>query len=1398
MAESGRGPDGRRVGAVGGRPRAAPAPLEFRLLGPVEGRRDGVPLELGSGKSRALLAFLLLSPNRPVSTERLIEALWGDAPPQSARQAVQNRVSAVRRALGPEQRALVTCERGYLIQVEPEAIDAHRFVRLAGQGRAALAGGDPAAAATLLCQALALWRGPAVADGFDAGLPWPAVGWLEERRLTALEDRIEADLARGRHRELAGELRALVTAHPLREQLRGQLMLALYRSGRQAEALAAYRDGRAATVAELGTEPGVELRRLEQAILAQDSALEREEPAADGVPATPGEPVPPSPSAERKLVSVLLVDIDEPAGPGGERDPEDLASLLTERLALVGSAVQRYGGTVEQTVAGTVLALFGVPRSHGDDPERAVRAALALRDAIGADASQDTAPRGPGPRLRAAVVTGEALVGLEVGAGGQRVTGDLVALCTRLVQATPPGSVMVSATTERATARAVRYGQASLLALGGRAEPLAVWRALEARDQPGAERARIGGTPLVGRERELGVLRDAWRRVRGEGRPELVTVVGPPGIGKSRLVAELCRPIEQDEPGTWREGRSLPYGQATTCWALAEVVKAEAGIRESDSATQAARKLGAAVGDALGEADPATATWVAGHLRRLLVGGEEAAALTEEGHAEAFAAWRRFLHALAARRPLVLAVEDLHWADDLLLDFVAGLAEPAGDQPGPVPLLVVATARPELLERRPEWVADAGLLPLGPLPDADTTRLLEALLASHGLGGTVDADLLARVGGSPLFAEEYVRMLRDRGQAAGAAEPPLPESVHAIVAARLDALPPQEKSVLQDAAVLGQVSRLDALAAVGGHDRARLASCLRRLEADEFVQRSARPAAANGDGATPDDRCEYAFRHVVVRDVAYGQLPRAARAERHRRAAAWLERLDDGEWGRPSGRVDLLAHHWQAALRYARASGRDDPTLAERARTALRAAGDRAAALGAHQAAAGHYRAALDLWPAGDPARPELLLRAGEAACDGEREGDELLTEARDALLGAGDRAGAAEAEVLLGRLAMERGQGQRRAACHRRALALVAGAPPSRAKATVLRSTAMFHVMAGRPAEGIEVARQALDIAGPLGLRTLELGALGTIGAAQVTRGEQRGISDLEHAVAGFALLRSPRVAIWRGNLAGAYVMVGDLERAFAAWARAAREAQRHGFTRQQRRFELAQVAEWFWTGRWDRAVAAVDALQARSEQGKPHFLESLCRLWRARIRLARGDRDGAVADARAALTLAREAGDPYDQQPALGILACALIAAGRAGEAEALLDELLGSLRGSLLQPALGAGLGFALACLGRAAAALDAAGALPSPWLDATRALLAGDPGAAADLYARIGSRPDEARARLLDGQRLLAAGRPDQARAQLHRAAAFWRQVAATPLLREAETLAARTATHAGVR
>ena len=313
--------------------------LEFRLLGPVEVRRDGLALELGSAKSRALLAFLLLSPNRPVSTERLIEALWGGAPLQSARQALQNRVSAVRRALGLDQGALVTRERGYLVRVDPEAIDAHRFVGLADRGRAALAAGDPVPAAVLLRQALALWRGPAVADGFDAGAPWPAVGWLEERRLAAIEDRIEADLARGQHRELAGELRALIATHPLRERLRGQLMLALYRSGRQAEALAAYRDGRAAFVAELGTEPGVELRRLEQAILAQDSSLELaragETTAPDGPDRTRG-PATTSPGSERKLVTALLADIDEPAGPGGEPGrPVPLLVVATARPELL-------------------------------------------------------------------------------------------------------------------------------------------------------------------------------------------------------------------------------------------------------------------------------------------------------------------------------------------------------------------------------------------------------------------------------------------------------------------------------------------------------------------------------------------------------------------------------------------------------------------------------------------------------------------------------------------------------------------------------------------------------------------------------------------------------------------------------------------------------------------------------------------------------------------------------------------------------------------------------------------------------------------------------------------------------------------------------------------------------
>jgi class 3 adenylate cyclase len=1056
--------------------------------------------------------------------------------------------------------------------------------------------------------------------------------------------------------------------------------------------------------------------------------------------------------AERKLVTVLLIEIDEAREGFADPDPEDAGRLLSGPLARVRAEVEAHGGIVEETMGGRTVALFGIPRTRDDDPERAVRAALAIRDALG------------GLRVQAAVATGEALVRMAPGPGRRRVAGEPVGAAARLQELSPTGTVLVSEATRRATERAIAYGPARQAAtrIG---EPLCGWPALAPRAGPASPSRRF--PPLMGRERELAaLLAAATRACQGAG-PELVTIVGAAGIGKSRLLAELADRLTasppEGAPVAWRQGRALPYGDGPTFGALAEAVKAEAGILESDGAELAGRRLAAAAGAV---AEPVTAAWVAGHLRRLVgVGGGRAGAAgptTAADREEEFAAWRRFLHGLAATRPLVLALEDLHRADDALLDFVESLAD---RDAGPSAILVLSTARPELAERRPGWGAGGTTVELEPLGDHDTTGLLATLLGHHGLPTEVDPALLGRVEGNPLFAEEYVRMLRDRGDP-GANDPlPLPTGVHAIVAARLDALDPADKAVLHDAAVLGQVGWLGALAAICGRGRAELEASLDRLEAREFLQRA--PASRVAGEA------EYAFRHTLVRDVAYGQVLRAERAERHRRAASWLEALAPD---RAEGRAELLAYHYRAALSFARAAGTEPPGLAARALGALRDAGDRAAALGGWEAAARFHAEALALCPEGDPARGRLLLRLGRARCRGEMAGREELTAAGRALLAAGEPVAAAEAEMLLGELAFLQGRGQDREAHTDRALELVAGAPPSVSKAAVLRGAMMHLVVASRHAEGLAVGREVLAMARTLGLPDLEADALGAIGTARVEAGDPGGLDDLEAAIARFEELGTPSGTLWHLNLGWAAATMGDLPRCFAALAAGTRQAERFGSRRWRRSMELQRVAELYWTGRWPQVAAVVDDLLAGDER---HYLEWECRLLRGRVRLAGGRVGEALSDAEAAHALAVRARDPQALQPTRAFLARVLLAAGRREEAAGMAEQLLAGLGGGVLVPDLGADLGLVLAELGIPAETLDGLDIPPSPWLAAARALAAGDPLAAAAVYAGIGSLPDEADARLAAARQLGQRGATAQAEEQRRAARAFLRTALAQP-------------------
>jgi predicted ATPase/class 3 adenylate cyclase len=654
---------------------------------------------------------------------------------------------------------------------------------------------------------------------------------------------------------------------------------------------------------------------------------------------------------ERKVVTVLFADLVGFTSRAEQLDPEDVRAVLSPFYARLRAELERFGGTVEKFIGDAVMALFGAPAAHEDDPERAVRAALAIRDWV----------REQGQiQARLGVCTGEALISLwaRPGHGEGMAAGDVVNTAARLQAAAPVNGVLVGERTFRQTRAVFEYRPAAPVEAKGKRELVAAWEPLQARARSGGDVPHQAKTVLVGRERELGVLRDALARVRSQRSPQLVTLIGVPGIGKSRLLYELSQLVEAEaELISWRQGRSLPYGDGISFWALAEMVKAQAGILETDTSGEAGVKLAEMTAGVLG--DTAETGWVARHLGALVGLGGGALPGGSDRRSEVFAAWRQFVEALAERRPLVLAFEDLHWADDGLLDFVDYLAEWAGE----VPLLVIGSARPELLARRPGWGGgkpNAVTLSLAPLSGQETARLIGLLCGRVVLDTGQHAVLLAQAGGNPLYAEQYVQMMAERGVGR---ELPVPESVHGIIAARLDLLAPPEKRLLQDAAVIGKVFWPGAVTALGsGVDGGELEECLHGLERKQFVRR--------GRASSVAGETQYAFVHALLRDVAYGQIPRAARVGKHAQAAGWIESL-----GRPEDHAEMLAHHYLSALDLARSANRDTADLAPRARTALHAAGDRAFALNAFTAAARYYRAALILWPQDAREQRASLLR---------------------------------------------------------------------------------------------------------------------------------------------------------------------------------------------------------------------------------------------------------------------------------------------------------------------------------------------------------------------------------------------------------------------------------------
>jgi class 3 adenylate cyclase/tetratricopeptide (TPR) repeat protein len=1079
------------------------------------------------------------------------------------------------------------------------------------------------------------------------------------------------------------------------------------------------------------------------------------------------EPAPREAREERKVVSVLFADLVGFTSQAERLDPEDVRATLSPYYTRLRGELERHGGTVEKFIGDAVMAVFGAPVAHEDDPERAVRAGLAIRDSIVEDGRL---------QVRVAVTTGEALVtlGASPAEGEGMVAGDVVNTAARLQSAAPVNGVLVDDTTYRATRQRIDYRDAEPVQAKGKAEPVAVWEAREARSRFGVDVDQTGAA-FVGRRRELDFLTDTLARAREERSPQLVTLVGVPGIGKSRLVYELSRVADAEEELIfWRQGRSLPYGEGITYWALAEMAKAQAGILDSDSPAEAERKLAEAV-EGLQVESP---TLVLASLRPLI--GIAAEGKTGGDRAERFAAWRQFFEGLADQRPTVLVFEDLHWADDDLLDFVDHLVEWSSG----VPLLVVCTARPELLERRPGWgggKSNALTLSISPLSEEETARLLGNLLERSVLPAEVQASLLARAGGNPLYAEQFARLLAEAG---ARADLPLPETVQGIIAARLDGLPAAEKQLLQDAAVLGKVFWLGAACVVGGLERGEGEERLHPLERKEFVRRERRSSVGGED--------EYAFRHVLVRDVAYGQIPRGARAERHERAAAWIEGL-----GGPEDHAEMLAHHYLEALELRRATGADaPPELAARARSAARDAGDRALALGAFPAAARLYEAALELSEEGDAERPELLLAYARSRVDDTALDDSVLLDATEGLLRAGKVEAAAEAQARLAGIWLNRGDTDAGLEGLERARELVTDRGPSPAKAFVLQELGRTSMMADDFPRAIEFASESLRLA-----ETLDLGAsrarnLNTLGVSRIATGDPGGVADLERAMEIAAAAHSHEEIGAAANLTWMTVLLGDMRRAGELHELSRTLARRLGVSGFIRWVEAEHTFHCYWEGRWDDALAAIDDYFQTIKGTAGHYMDGPCRAVRSAILLARGRTQEALAEARLATERSRPVKDPQTINPVLAYEAQAALVAGERAAAESLANELVEAWSATgIRQPIELSASPWVFRELGRSAEvihALDERAIGETPWHHAARLIATGELVGAADVFAGIGTVPDEAYARLKAAAAFVEAGDRASADRQLNLALPVFAQLRATAWTAEGEALLAASA------
>jgi class 3 adenylate cyclase/predicted ATPase len=879
----------------------------------------------------------------------------------------------------------------------------------------------------------------------------------------------------------------------------------------------------------------------------------------------------PAPAAERRLVTVLFADLVGFTSHAEARDPEDVRELLSRYFELCRTLIDRYGGTVEKFIGDAVMAVWGAPVAKEDDIERAVRAALDLAASVDALGHEVGAPD---LRARAGVLTGEAAVTVGV-VGEGMVAGDLVNTASRIQAAAEPGGVLVGETTKRATEAAVVYEDAGARELKGKAEPVQLWRAVRViGGRGGALRSTGLESPFVGRDRELRVIKELFHASAGESKAHLVSVMAVAGTGKSRLSWEFFKYIDGlADDVRWHRGRCLPYGEGVTYWALAEMVRTRASIAEGEDPEAQAAKLHAAVEESM--ADPDERRFVEPRLAHLL--GLDTAAPTDRENL--FSAWRLFYERLADEMPTVMVFEDMEWADASLLDFIEYLVDWSKNHP----LFVLVLARPDLAERRLTWGAGKRAftsLYLEPLSSSDMEQLLAGLVP--GLPDELRASIRERAEGVPLYAVETVRMLLDRGLlvSRGSAYEPageigsldVPETLHALIAARLDGLSAGERRLVQDAAVLGKTFALAALAKLSGVAPADLEPTLAQLVRKEVLSLQVDPLSP--------ERGQYGFLQDLMRRVAYDMLSKHERKARHLAAAALDE--DDDEV------VEVVAAHYLAAFE-SDPDAADADDIKRRAAAALVRAGERAGSLAASQEAQRYFEQAAAL--AVEPVeRARLIEQAGVMARDGARSSEALAHFERAMALF--EEAGAthprARVSARLGEVMWDTGRLREALERMDAALDLLSSEEPDADVAALAAQVGRFRLFAGDPDVAAERAETALDLAEALNLPEVLSQAVNTKAMILSNGGRNVEAGALIRLALQVALDNDlPSAAIRAYNNAADLDARADrYEQAAAGYRDGLALARRVGLRQSEWQF-LGQVYPLYALGRWDEALA-------------------------------------------------------------------------------------------------------------------------------------------------------------------------------------------------------------------